>query len=147
MKKVFSIAFAILMLLSCGVITHAADCITVIINGETVDFDVPPQIINGRTMVPVRKAFEALGAKVDWSEEMSLAVATYKTEIIAIPIGENSLTVTSVLTNETRTVELDVPAQIVGGRTLVPLRAISEALGKEVKWNGETSTAYINDIS
>ena len=147
LKRIFSLTIAVLIISLLTIGSFAADNgITVIINGVVIDFDVPPQIINNRTMVPVRKAFEVLGAQVEWSEEMSLALATYKTDIIAIPIGENSFSVTNVITNETRTVGLDVPAQIVNSRTLIPLRAISEALGKQVLWDGTTSTAYINDI-
>ncbi|MBE7046092.1 MAG: copper amine oxidase N-terminal domain-containing protein [Ruminococcaceae bacterium] len=40
---------------------------------------------------------------------------------------------------------LDVPAQIIDGRTLVPVRAISEAFGADVKWEEETKTVYINN--
>ncbi len=145
MKKLFAIILTISISLFCIVGGYAAEEITVVINGAVIEFDVPPQIIDDRTMVPVRKAFEALGAKVDWSEEMSLAIATYKTEIIAIQIGEMSFSVTDILKNETREIELDVPAQIIGNRTLIPLRAIAEALGKDVKWDGDSRTAYINN--
>ncbi len=147
MKKILAIFLTLVLSLSCIIVGNAAEEIVVVINGSVIDFDVPPQIIDDRTMVPVRKAFESLGAKVDWSEEMSLAIATYKTEIITIQIGEMSFSVTNVLTNETRVIKCDVPAQIVDGRTLIPLRAIAEALGKDVKWDGDTRTAYINDMT
>ena len=57
--------------LSLSVFTKAAGDgeITVFIDGEQVLFDVPPQTINDRTMVPMRAIFEALGATVDWNEE------------------------------------------------------------------------------
>lgn len=124
---------------------NAEDDITVLINGVKAQFDVPPQIINSRTMVPMRMVFEMLGAKVEWVPEMQLALATYKTSIIAMRINEYSFSVTDVVTNAAKSIPLDVPAQIVNDRTLIPLRAVAEALGKNVEWQGETRTAIITD--
>lgn len=143
MKRIFIAFLVAVIAVSCIMAASAADDITVLINGREAEFDVPPMIISDRTMVPMRKTFEVLGAKVEWVGEMQLAVATYKSSIIAMHIGEMSFTVTNVLTGETTTFELDVPAQIVNDRTLIPLRAVSEALGKTVSWDGSTRTATI----
>lgn len=145
MKKVFAIFVALVLACSCMVFSHAAEDVTVTINGTVIAFDVPPQIIGDRTMVPMRKIFETLGAKVEWNAEMRMALATYKTSVIAMRIDADSFSVTDVLTNETKDIPLDVPAQIVQDRTLIPLRAISEALGKTVAWDGSTRTASITD--
>ena len=144
MKKICALIL-VFVLISSFQSVYARDDVTVTINGYTVVFDVPPQIINGRTMVPMRRIFESLGANVNWVEEKSLVVATYKTSIITMPIGENSFSVTDVLTNETRMVELDVAPMITEGRTLVPARAVSEAIGKTVTWDGDTRTVIITD--
>ena len=144
MKKICALIL-LLVLISSFQSVYAHDDVTVTINGYAVEFDVPPQIIDGRTMVPMRKIFESLGANVNWIEEKSLVVATYKASIITMPIGENSFSVTDVLTDETRVVELDVPPMIINGRTLVPARAVSEAIGKTVNWNGNTRTVIITD--
>ena len=138
---IYALVFALAFSFVIGV--NAADDITVIINGTKIEFDVSPLIIDGRTMVPMRKTFEVLGAKVEWVAEMRLALATYKTSIIAMRIDEDSFTVTDVLTNSSQSFSLDVPAQIVNDRTLIPLRAVSEALGKTVEWHGDTRTAVI----
>ena len=53
--------------------------------------------------------------------------------------------VTDVVSGTVKEYSLDVPAQIVDGRTLIPLRAVSQALGKNVAWDGSTSTALISD--
>lgn len=135
----------IVLILALTIICSAAYDISVLIDGYPVEFDVPPQIINDRTMVPVRKTFEMLGAEVEWVDELKLVLATYKTFIIAMPIGEYSFNITNVVTGETNTVQLDVPPQIVDSRTLVPLRAISEALGKKVDYAEKTRTVYITD--
>ena len=144
MKRIFTVFLVLVLAFSCVIFAGAEDGITVKVNGIVMEFDVPPQIINGRTMVPMRGVFEMLGAKVEWVGEMSLAVATYETSIISMRIGEHSFTVTDVLTGETENIALDVPAQIVGSRTLIPLRAVSEALGKTVEWDAATRTAKIS---
>ena len=140
MRKIIVFALVALMLVI-GI--SAADEITVKINGVTVDFDTPPMLISDRTMVPMRKTFEALGATVEWIPEMRMAIATYGVKIISIQIDAESFIVTNVLTGESEVFELDVPAQIVENRTLIPLRAVSEALDKDVSWDGATKTAII----
>lgn len=120
--------------------------VTVTINGEVIEFDEPARLINERTMVPMRKIYESLGATVQWVDEAQLIIATFKTSIIAMEIGKKSFDITELLTGETKIVELDVPPQVVGvGTTLVPVRAISEALGKKVDWDDKTSTVIIID--
>ncbi len=143
MKRLVVLILTAALVFSFVIAASAADEITVLINGTVAEFDVPPAIIGDRTMVPMRKTFDMLGAKVDWIAEMSMAVATYKTYIVSMPIGADSFTVTNVLTNETVEHVLDVPAQIVNGRTLIPLRAVSAALGKSVEWDGANRTAII----
>ncbi|MBE7031794.1 MAG: copper amine oxidase N-terminal domain-containing protein [Ruminococcaceae bacterium] len=120
--------------------------VTVTVNGEVIQFDEPARLINARTMVPMRKIYETLGATVQWVDEAQLIIATFKTSIIAMEIGKNSFDITELLTGETRKIDLDVPPQVVGiGTTLVPVRAISEALGKNVDWDDKTSTVIITD--
>ena len=142
MKRIMALSICFLLLFSLPVM--AADEVTVVLSGEVLEFDVPPQIIGDRTMVPMRKIFESLGASVQWVADGQLILAAYQTNIIAMRVGEMSFTVTDVLTNETQTVELDVPPQIVNDRTLVPVRAISESLQKKVSWDGETRTVTID---
>ena len=143
MKRFFAVILSFAMVLSFMTVVNAEDGITVIVNGVEVEFDVPPMIINGRTMIPVRKVFEMLGANVEWVAEMRLALATYKTNIIAIGIDKYSFSVTDVISGQTKSVSLDVPAQIVNDRTLIPLRAVAEALGNTVEWKEDTRTAKI----
>jgi len=143
MKRILAVFLILIMAFSCMVYVGAEEDITVTINGAVITFDVPPQIIEDRTMVPMRRVFEVLGANVEWNEELRMAIATYGTVVIAMPIDADSFTVTDVLKNETQSIALDVPAQIVNGRTLIPLRAVSEALGKTVEWVGTTRTVII----
>lgn len=149
MKRLIStILIMVFMIQAVSLGTVFADdrVVTVTINGEVIQFDEPARLIDARTMVPMRKIYETLGATVQWVDEAQLIIATFKTSIIAMEIGRKSFDITELLTGETRTIELDVPPQVVGiGTTLVPVRAISEALGKNVDWDDKTSTVIITD--
>ena len=114
-----------------------APAINVLLNGQTIAFDQPPIIIDGRTLVPLRAIFEALGATVDWDGNTQTVTATRDNIVIKITIGDNKLYVNNNVT------VLDVPAQIVNDRTLVPVRAVSEAFGCNVDWDGDTQTVII----
>ena len=122
--------------------TADSDAVTVLIDGVVLDTDVPAQIISDRTMVPMRAIFETLGANVSWLEENQAIIATKGSTLIAMKIGVNTLAISSI-GGENKAVELDVPPQIVDDRTLVPARAISEALGCTVDWDGDTRTVII----
>lgn len=116
---------------------QASDDVKVVIDGRPIQFDVPAQIINGRTMVPVRKVFEELGMSIQWDEESQSVLAGKTGVIIELPIG--SLTVYHNTVSQTT----DTPAQIVDGRTLVPIRLISEFSGAIVSWDDAARTVYI----
>ena len=129
MKKLISLSLAVLLLMGMMVTpVLAAKEVSVYLFGEKLSFDVPPQIVNGRTMVPMRVIFESLGYTVDWDNDTrtAIAVSTERT----IRITENSYT---MYVND-KEKALDVPACIIDGRTMVPLRFISEALGRNVEW-------------
>ena len=88
----------------------AEENITVKLNGQTLSFDVQPQIINDRTMVPLRTIFEALGANVDWNESNRSITATKDDTTIKLAVDNNIMYVND------ETVTLDSPACIVDGR-------------------------------
>lgn len=101
------------------------------INGVPGSYDgTPPQIIRGRVLVPVRSVFEQLGATVMWDAETQVVTAVKEGRRIWMRIGETTAKRDDV------PVMLDVPPQILEGRTLIPLRFIGEALGAKVQWNG-----------
>ncbi|MBR5155094.1 MAG: copper amine oxidase N-terminal domain-containing protein [Clostridia bacterium] len=144
------IATVLLLILVFGTLSvgsvFAERVVTVTINGEVIEFDEPARLIDQRTMVPMRKIYETLGAEVQWVGEIELIIATFETNVISMEIGQKSFGITDLLTGETKIIELDVPPQVVGeGTTLVPVRAISEALGKNVDWDDATSTVIITD--
>lgn len=107
------------------------------VNDATTTLDVPAQIINDRTMVPLRAIFEALDATVEWDGE-TRTITGKKGDTTVVLVVDN----TEMKVNDT-VKTLDTPAQIVNDRTLVPARAISEALGADVQWDGDTRTVTI----
>ena len=109
----------------------------IVVNGEAKELDVPAQIINDRTMVPLRAIFEALGATVEWDQETQTVTSEKGDTKVKLTIGENKIYVN----DEAK--DLDVAGQIVESRTLVPARAVAEAYGCKVDWNGETRTVII----
>ena len=115
------------------------DRIHVFYNDDMMGFDVEPVIENGRTLVPMRAIFEAMGCAVYYSEENGKQIISARraNDSLLLTIGENKLNFNG------KEIALDVPAKIKDGRTLVPLRAISEAFACEVLWYGETKKIYI----
>lgn len=111
--------------------------ITVYIDNEKINFDVPPMLVNGRTMAPMRFIFEKLGAEVEWNGETNTASAYKDGKYISIAIGS------PYMDTFFKAVKLDVPAMIVDGRTLVPLRAVSEAFKCDVIWDDKNNTVNI----
>lgn len=116
----------------------ANEGISVVLDDKKIEFDVQPQIMNDRTMVPLRAIFEALGAEVYWDGETQTVTSIKEDTIINLTIGQ------SYLYKNKESEYLDSPPCIVNGRTLVPVRAISEAFGLKVDWVEETSTVLIN---
>ncbi|MBR6652733.1 MAG: copper amine oxidase N-terminal domain-containing protein, partial [Anaerotignum sp.] len=105
--------------------------ITVYVDGEKLNFDQPPIIKEDRTLVPMRKIFEALDAQVFWDEPSQSVTAISGRDVILFRIGQAGL-----YKNGELTYTMPVPAQIINDRTLVPLRAVAESLGCEVAWDG-----------
>lgn len=118
------------------------DEITVTIDGKKIEFDVNPILMNDRTLVPMRKIFEELGAVVTWDNETETAFGTDGKVVIAFQINNNIMT-KSAANAQSEVIELDVPAQLINDRTLVPIRAISESFGCNVDWVDATQTVVI----
>ena len=130
----------VIMLLFTAVIpltVSAANNISVFVDGTEMVFDVPPAVVNERTMVPVRAIFERLGAKVEWIPEENGIRATTDTLDIYMQLGKPQITVNGTVT------ELDVAPYATNNRTLVPLRAVAEAFSASVNWVQETSSVVI----
>src|SRR5512134_4202107 len=100
--------------------------VRVLVDGDPVMFDQPPLIEGSRVLVPLRGIFEKMGATVEWHPASRTVLAARGTTLVELTIGSRIAKVSD------RPVTLDVPALIIRGRTLVPLRFISESLGAQV---------------
>jgi len=121
-----------------------ANEINVTIDGVAVGFEGQgPALIDGRTLVPVRGVFEALGFDVDWDQDVQMATLMRDDFVIRIIIGEQTFGIDDHVLEASGNVELDVPAQIIGGRTLLPIRAVLESVGYDVDWDGSTQTVLV----
>lgn len=105
----------------------------VYVNGNKIEFDSMPIIKDGRTLVPIRAICEEMGADVVWDEESQTATISKGFNTLKIQIGN-----TTMYKNDTA-INLDVPAEILYNRTIVPVRAISEGLGAEIIWDGSNN--------
>ncbi|MCL2620169.1 MAG: stalk domain-containing protein [Defluviitaleaceae bacterium] len=128
------------------------DSITVTIDGVPIVFaDQQPIIVDGRTLVPVRGVFEALGFEVDWeqstqtarlvNERFRLDIAIGANAFMAVPLDSNG---NMVQISRHHSIALDVPAQLINGRTMLPIRLPLEAVGYEVGWDDINRSVVIS---
>lgn len=126
------------LLVGAGASRASADPIKVFVDGDRVHFEeVGPQQMEGRIMVPVRGVLEKIGANVDWAPETQRVTCNSGDIDIVLHIGDKMAKVNGQM------VQLDVPAQTIGGHTMVPLRFLSESLGAKVRWDGDEQTVFI----
>ncbi|MCD8239584.1 MAG: copper amine oxidase N-terminal domain-containing protein [Clostridiales bacterium] len=113
--------------------------ITVTLDGDEVIFQsTEPVIENGRTLIPLRGVFEQLGYEISWDGNTKTAV--FQNEGNTIEITANSDTF--IMNGEA--VSLDVPASIIDGSMMLPLRAVGEAAGLVVNWDADTKTVSLS---
>ena len=110
---------------------------SVVIDGESILFDVPPRIQNNRVLVPLRGIFEKIGAQVDWDQ--STGTITILSAGKRIELRINSITV--IINDELR--NIDISPFLINSRTMVPLRFVSENLGATVVWESASHQVKI----
>ena len=146
-KRLLFGALLIGALISTPVAAHAMDVhdfewgplpITVHVDNEYLPMDVDPIIVNGRTMVPLRAAGEAVGATIDWNQPTQTASADVNGNQVSFTINSNTYYINgAAYTTDTTPI-------IKNGRTLLPLRAFGDACGVDVKWNGTMRDVQID---
>jgi len=115
--------------------------VKVLLDGKALDFDVPPVIEKGRTVVPLRAIFEALGAEVTWNPETRQVTAQKEGLTLDLTVGSREAYWKGP--KDGHMVSLEVPPRIMGDRILAPLRFVSETLGSRVDWDEATRTVRI----
>lgn len=139
MKKITkSLILVLLMSLLLSSISIAVEPIKIYVENKQIEMPVSPIIEDGRTLVPVRAIFESMGATVDWDGKTKTVTGKTEDKMIKLVIGDK----TALVNN--KKVELDVPAKIVNGSTLVPARFVAESLGAEVDWDNNTKSVLVN---
>ncbi len=116
--------------------------ITVLYNGTRISFHAygqNPELLESRTLVPLRSIFEAMGAEVEWDGATSTAIAKRNGVEVKIQIGANEMY------KNGSSIPVDVPAMLLNSRTMVPVRVIAEAFGADVQWNGNGRTVVITE--
>ena len=141
MKKILCLTLTVILLLVPLFAYSAGENISVYVNGKAVNFDVPPTTINDRTMIPLRATFEMLGASVSWDDNTQTATGVKDGISVMLTIGSNTLY------RNGNAVTLDVPPMLIADRTLVPVRAISEAFGCQVDWDENTQSVIISSTT
>ncbi len=111
--------------------------IRVTIAGVQQQYDQMPVMENDRVLVPMRGIFEALGAEISWDDAAKTVTAKKGETIIACTIDNRNAQVDGA------PILLDAAPKLVNGRTMVPVRFVSEALGAAVRWNASTNTVAI----
>lgn len=109
----------------------------VLIGKGKAKFDTPPVIKEGRTLIPVRAISEAMGADVAWNAEDKTVTITKDDKVIVFNLTENKVYV------DEAEITIDVPAEVMNNRTMVPLRFIAEQLGLNVEYDEEMQTIVI----
>lgn len=137
MKKLFYATLVTSMLLSSTSNVFANQQITVIVDGEKVNYASQPIIQNGSTLVPLRQTFEALDADVKWDGTTQTVTSTKDDTTVSLVIGNKNAT------KNGKTLSISVAPQIINGSTYVPLRFIAESFGADVEFFTDTQTISI----
>ena len=140
MKRIFKGFFFFLLLSVCSVHSAAAASVSVTLNGTPLTFDTAPCIENGRVLVPMRGVLESLGYAVHWQEDAKSVLAVKDSMEISMPLNSNTITVNN------ESITIDVPAKLIGSRTVVPLRFLAEYSGADVQWDGDSSAVVIHSL-
>ena len=113
------------------------------VDGEVVEIDpgrgTKPELVGGRTLLPIRSIIEALGGEISWDESRRKMIISSGNIIIELWIGEKTAFVNGV------SKQLDFPPLLVNSRTMIPLRFVAENLGCKVLWDGEKGRITLSD--
>lgn len=113
--------------------------IEILLDGRELELDVPPEVRNERTMVPIRAVAEALGADVSWDGDTQQIHMTRAGVDVVMTLNSTAAAI------DGETVEMDVAPYATDGRTLIPARYVAEFFGQKVDWDGEKRQVLIEE--
>ncbi len=142
MKKIFFACLTAGIMLFSAANVFAGNTLSVQLDGQSVAFNgQQPVIVDGRTLIPLRGVFEKMGYNVSWEANTKTAVLESGSSEVRVTANSSTFDVNGTPTG------LDVPAQIMNGSMMLPLRAIGEAAGAKVSWDAPTKTVIIDTSS
>ena len=142
-RKVLSVVILVISLVAVFPLLAQADTAFTIgslnyrSGGEDYTIDVAPQIVSGRTLLPVRYLAESCGAQVEWEPQSQVVTLKADKTTIQLTIGSKQEMVNG------QAVEMDVAPVIIAGRTMLPARWVAEKIGQQVSWNAKSRTVTI----
>jgi len=146
--QTYSIADSIITLLNAGnngakpagstPVPASEDKIKLVINSQMVYPEVAPVIIKGTTMVPLRVVAEELGLSVSYDNATRTVFVTQGATKVSLVINGKAF-------KDGQEIPLNVPATLINGKTMVPVRLIAEAFGARVSWDSMTKTVGITN--
>ena len=136
-KLIAAFALTLLAAVFFALPVYASD-IRVTVDGRQVNFpDAQPIIISGRTLVPMRGVFEYMGFVGDWNPITETSTLMRTGMVVSVRRGDAFFTVNGMQQFP------EVPPQLLGGRFMIPLRAVAESTGANVSWNENARTVII----
>ncbi len=144
MKRMLQLFFCIVvifLLATSSALAQEAKVITLELDGQVIPTDVAPALIQDRTLIPGRALFEAMGGTVGWDGASQMVTVMVNGYRIQLTINSKIALVDQV------EVELDVPAQLVNNRTMIPLRFVAEQAECKVQWDGSQQVVRVTSPS
>ena len=135
----------LLSALCCGSALAVSSDVDVQLDGQEIAFtDAQPVAKDGRTYVPFRALFQAMGAEVSYDGATQTVTAARNGKQVAFVLGSRDIQVTE--NGQTKTATVDAASYAENGRTLVPVRFAAECFGMNVGWDPWYKTVVITDV-
>ncbi|MBQ3181341.1 MAG: N-acetylmuramoyl-L-alanine amidase [Clostridia bacterium] len=150
MKKIVALLLSLLIIMSVTFVdaaqiyyddkwhTYEGNIFTLKVDGKTINCEVPPIVFDDYSVVPARDVFEAMGATVDWNALNQKVTVKYDDVKVEVFINKRAVKVNSVEKTA------PIPAKLINGKTMIPVRFVSEALGFDVDFDSSTDTILID---
>ncbi len=112
--------------------------LTVVVDGQPVTFEgAQPRVYLGRIMVPVRGVFEQIGCYVEYDPAKHVITAQYQNQSVVLRLGNR------IANRNGAEILMEVPAVVIAGNALVPLRFLAESIGAHVDYDAPSNTVTI----
>jgi hypothetical protein len=143
MKKLLSLLIFVLVLTCAFSVFADYKTVDIYVNGDLLVSDSPAVLVGSRTMVPLRAISEKLGCDVGWNADTQTAEIKNDKTAVYVTIDSDVMVKKTLAEDKSEDIKIDAPAMLYKSRTLIPLRAVSEALDAKVDWDSEKECALI----